>query len=72
MVELVTAYLEDALDADDRERFEQHLRGCDGCAAYLNQLRLTLNTLGAIREEQLDPVYRDRLMAALADAADPR
>ena len=26
MVELVTAYLEDALDADDRARFETHLQ----------------------------------------------
>ncbi|MEM6110289.1 zf-HC2 domain-containing protein [Mycobacterium sp. 050272] len=69
MVELVTAYLEDTLDVDDRARFETHLRGCEGCTAYLDQLRVTIGTLGAIREEHLDPVYRARLLAAFADTA---
>ena len=69
MVELVTAYLEDALDADDRARFETHLHGCEGCAAYLDQLHATVGTLGGIREEHLDPVYRARLLAAFAETA---
>jgi len=35
----------------------------------LDQLRVTISTLGSIREEQLDPVYRARLLAAFADTA---
>lgn len=42
VVELVTAYLEDALDARDRERFEEHLVFCDGCSTYLEQMRTTI------------------------------
>ena len=37
LVELVADYLDDALSAQMRARFEQHLAGCDGCTAYLNQ-----------------------------------
>jgi anti-sigma factor RsiW len=42
VVELVTAYLEDALDPSDRERFEEHLVFCDGCSNYLEQMRGTI------------------------------
>lgn len=68
VVELVTAYLEGTLDQAVRARFEVHLRDCDGCAAYLEEMRVTVSTLGTIRDEQLDPVYRARLLAAFAEA----
>jgi anti-sigma factor RsiW len=68
VVELVTAYLDDALDPAARARFEAHLEGCDGCATYLDQLRATVATVGKIRDEDLDPIYRMRLMDAFAEA----
>ena len=37
LVELVTAYLDDVLDADTRARFEAHLTKCRGCRNYLDQ-----------------------------------
>jgi predicted anti-sigma-YlaC factor YlaD len=46
IVELVTAYLEDALDSADRERFEEHLVFCDGCGNYLEQMRQTVRVAG--------------------------
>ncbi|HXD70516.1 MAG TPA: zf-HC2 domain-containing protein [Gaiellales bacterium] len=64
VVELVTDYLEAALDDRDRERFERHLGGCDGCAAYLEQMRVTLRVAGRIEPEAIDPVFRERLMQA--------
>ena len=51
IVELVTAYLEDALDAADRERFEEHLVFCDGCGNYLEQMRETVRLTGRVTEE---------------------
>jgi anti-sigma factor RsiW len=69
MVELVTLYLEGAMDAATQARFEQHLQQCDGCAGYLEQFRTTVRTVGAIREEQIDPVFRARLLDAFADTA---
>jgi anti-sigma factor RsiW len=64
VVELVTDYLEGALDGRDRERFERHLGGCDGCAAYLEQMRVTLRVAGRIEPEAIDPVFRERLLQA--------
>ena len=46
LVELVTAYLDDALDADTKSRFESHLGDCDGCENYLQQFRETVRAVG--------------------------
>lgn len=67
LVELVTAYLEGALDAATRRRFEAHLRECDGCTAYVEQLRTTVALTGRLRAEELDPALRDRLLAAFRE-----
>ena len=61
VVELVTAYLEDALTAVDRERFEEHLVFCDGCADYLGQLRTTIRLAGSA-DLALPPELEDRLL----------
>lgn len=68
LVELITAYFDDALDPVMRQRFEAHLEACDGCAAYLAELRATVATVRAIGNEDLDPVYRERLMDAFAES----
>ncbi len=67
LVELVTAYLDGALDLDTRARFDMHLLECDGCENYLAQFRSTIKTLGSIGDEDLDPVYRDRILDAFRD-----
>jgi hypothetical protein len=43
---LVTDYLEEALSARRRRRFESHLAGCAGCLGYLEQVRATIEALG--------------------------
>ena len=67
VVELVSDYLEGALDARDQARFEAHLTRCDGCTAYLEQMRLTLRLAGRLDPEAVDPVFRDRLVEAFRD-----
>jgi anti-sigma factor RsiW len=64
---LVTAYLDDALDQDTRARFESHLSDCDGCENYLQQFRETVRTVGKIRDDELDPRFRSRLLDAFKD-----
>ena len=64
LVELVTAYLDDALDPQTRMRFDEHLQLCDGCENYLEQFRVTVRTVGRISAEQLDPGFRNRLLDA--------
>ena len=64
LVELVTEYLEGALGAADRARFEAHLAGCAGCRAYLDGMRTTIAATGALREDDLSPQARDDLLRA--------
>jgi anti-sigma factor RsiW len=65
VVELVTAYLDDGLSPEDRERFEQHLVSCSGCRNYLEQMRRTIETTGRVQlalpaelEEKLLEAFR--------------
>jgi anti-sigma factor RsiW len=55
IVELVTAYLENALRADERERFDAHLSGCEACTEYLAQMRLTIAAVGNLSEIDVTP-----------------
>jgi anti-sigma factor RsiW len=67
LVELVTDYLDGALDPDTRARFDMHLLECDGCANYLQQIRETVRTVGMIRDDDLDPDFRQRLLDTFKD-----
>jgi hypothetical protein len=67
VVELVTDYLETALPSDETELFEEHLNFCEGCVWYLDQMRTTVATAGRIREEDLPPETRERLLTAFRD-----
>lgn len=60
-VELITDYLEGALPASAQARMELHRRGCQGCATYLEQMRMTIRVLGTMRR---DPVP-DRITGTL-------
>ena len=62
LVELVTDYLEGALSSEDKERFEAHLATCDGCAAYLQQMRTTIQTVGNLEEHSLSPQAKENLL----------
>jgi hypothetical protein len=66
-VELVTEYLEDAMDADTRQRFEEHLALCPGCVTYLDQIRDTVRQAGRLQPQDLSPAARDHLLRAFDD-----
>ena len=67
LVELVTDYLEDSMDADQRARFDEHVSGCDDCTTYLEQLRVTIRLTGMLSEEQVTPDAREALLGVLRD-----
>ena len=46
---LVTAYLDDALAPEERDRFEGHRRECQSCESYVSQVRLTISAVGQLR-----------------------
>ena len=64
LVELVTDYLEGRLPGDVRARFEHHLTGCDGCTAYLEQMRTTIVLTGSLTPDGIEPAARNALMHA--------
>jgi anti-sigma factor RsiW len=64
VVELVTEYLEDALDPDIRARFEAHLDDCEGCEVYLEQMRATIEAARLVALEHVAPATLDHLVAA--------
>src|SRR5262249_50048393 len=70
-VELVTAYLEDTLPADERRRFAAHLAECDGCTGYLEDSRRLVAALHELPPPPTDPHTREALIAAFRDLRGP-
>ena len=66
-VELVTDYLENALDADARVRFEQHMAICPGCETYLQQMAETASRLGKIPVDTISDEVQMTLLSAFRD-----
>jgi anti-sigma factor RsiW len=64
LVELVTDYLDGNLSRRDRRRFESHIRGCENCSTYVEQIRTTIELAGRITAESIDPRARDALLDA--------
>jgi anti-sigma factor RsiW len=64
LVEVVTDYLEGRMPAEERRRFDAHLGECDGCQAYLAQMRAAAAVAGRLREEQVSPEARGALLSA--------
>ena len=51
VVEILGDYLEGAMTPEERLRLEEHLAECEGCTAYLEQLRVTIGLSGRLSEE---------------------
>ena len=67
LVELITGYLDGSLRGRTRRRFESHLAGCDGCTAYMLQMRATIRATGMLTEEQVTEEQRSILLGAFRD-----
>lgn len=64
LVELITEYLEGTLPRRLRKRVEKHLAACDGCTAYLEQMRFTIQATGRLTEESLPEPMKAELLHA--------
>lgn len=62
LVELVTAYLEGALSAEEHARFEQHLSGCGPCQVYVEQMRTTIRLAGRLTADAIAPEAEQELI----------
>ena len=64
LVELVTDYLEGALPPEARARFEAHISRCDGCVAYVEQMRSTIELVGRLEPQDITPEAEAVLLRA--------
>jgi anti-sigma factor RsiW len=62
LVELVTEYLDGAMSPPERARLEAHLAACRGCQAYLDQMRVTIRTVGHLTEQSVAPAAQQDLL----------
>ena len=67
VVRLVSDYLEGALTQADAARFDAHIVMCDGCAAYLDQMRETIRLVGELPEQSVPDATWNRLRNAFRD-----
>jgi anti-sigma factor RsiW len=66
LVQLITAYLDDALPAAVRADVDEHLGGCEGCRAALAQWRTVIGLAGRLTPADVDTtdeLTRDRLLS---------
>ena len=63
-VEQVTDLLDDTLEASQRGPVLEHIRACEGCTRYLDQIRATIGILRNPPRANLPDRARDALRAA--------
>ena len=74
-VEVVTAYLDGAMPADDVRRLGEHLAVCPGCESVLKQFRIIITMTGTLAESDVDALtdaQRAPLMAVFREWAGSR
>ena len=59
---LVGVYVVDALDGEERHRFEEHLAGCAACTAEVTEFRATTGRLSNLMAENPPPGLRSAIL----------
>ncbi|HEV2892821.1 MAG TPA: zf-HC2 domain-containing protein [Actinomycetota bacterium] len=67
VVEVVTDYLEGAMPPGERLRFDHHLALCEGCQAYLEQMRTVIRVAGRPAVDAVPPETMAGLLRAFRD-----
>lgn len=65
IVELLGDYLDGELDVATAEALRAHLVDCPECLAFLNTYHGTTRLTRQLKEEQLPPTLRERLLTFL-------
>lgn len=70
VVEVLTNYLEGVLPPAERVAMEQHLLFCEGCAAFLEQMRASIALTGRIQEEDVPDEVLDQVVQIFRERED--
>ncbi|MCW2905315.1 MAG: transporter [Actinomycetia bacterium] len=68
LLDLVTDYFDGGVLPDLKNKLQEHLSGCDGCAEYVRQIGLTIR---ALQQADLQLTSRPRAAAAGTRALHP-
>jgi anti-sigma factor (TIGR02949 family) len=66
-IAILADYLDVALSEESVQRFEQHLRDCPPCVAYLNTYKRTRELTGTAGRVEMPEEMKRRLRAFLLD-----
>ena len=64
LTEWITDYMEERLSQSEIARVKQHLADCEGCETYLEQMRMTVRTLGTKPRVEIPSHLKSDLMKA--------
>lgn len=64
VVQLFNDYLDNESSQAERARLDEHLSGCDGCRAFLEQLRTSLRVVRRLAAVDVPPALRADLARA--------
>jgi anti-sigma factor RsiW len=67
LIELITAYLDGALDPETTAAMDAHLSLCDGCSRVLEQFRATIRMAGMLRDDDIASGQRELLRETFRD-----
>jgi len=70
-VELITDYLEDALDKSSADRVTGHLLRCEWCGTYFDQMKVTVAALRTLPREPVPDSLHQRIAAAVGCGVSP-
>ena len=65
IVELLGEYLDGQLEPATAEALSAHLADCQECTAFVNTYRGTVRATHQLREEQIPPQLKERLLTFL-------
>ncbi len=65
LVDLLTDYLEGALDPETARALERHLEGCDSCHNFIKTYKATTAWVGQVTYEEMPDELKDRLASFL-------
>ena len=60
-------YLEGAMTPEQMTRFEHHLKLCDGCVSFVEQVRTTAAMAGRLSADQIPAEMKGKLLTAFRD-----
>ena len=67
VVELATEYLEGEMTPEQMVAFEVHLNFCDGCFAFLEQVRTTSTLAGTVVDDDVPDEVMTTLLSVFDD-----